>query len=131
MSNLDHIDFQSSFVLDWRMDGNDLVFEIEACLVPNHPNYMSPKPGEAMCWVTGKLVFESPIDIQGLKDTEQVSPTTDPDGSLDYGEIEALAINTRGDWIISGEFGDVIVTGSSLELHLEIENAEQGVALNR
>ena len=127
MKNLEHIDFQRSLVLGWRRDGIDPVFEIGACLTTSHPDYTRPKIGETVRWVHGELVFEFPTDIQGLKNNEQVSPSTDPDCSQDYGEIESLVKNTRGDWFISGDFGDVHVGGASLQIHFDNKNVENAL----
>ena len=122
VSDLENIDFQNSFILDWRMEGSDLVFDIEACLTQDHPSYVTPKPGEAMCWALGRLVFDSPAGIHGLKDKKQVRSTTDQDGSRDYGEIEVLAMDATGEWRMVGEFGEVTISGATISLTLEAKN---------
>ena len=119
MDDLEHIDFQKSFVLNLQMVGGDFVIDMEACLLSGHPYYTPPISGEAGCWVRGKMVFKSPSDVLGLKNNAEITSSVDLDGSQDYGEIEALAVNTHGDWGISGDFGDVIVSGSSLHIQLE------------
>lgn len=130
MNDLEYIDLQMSFVMDWRVERGNLIFEIEACLTSKHPYYSAPKANEAECWIQGKLEFESPTDIKGLKDKEDVPSTIDPDGSQDFGEIEELRAITAEQWLISGEFGEVLISDSILRIHLENTTAEQGAAGN-
>ena len=118
MENLQCIDIQKTFVLDLYKSDDALTFEIDACLLPEHPLYDTPSSGNIGYYRKGKLIFQSPSKIEGLLSKKDIKPTTDPDGSIDYGELEALAINTRGDWRICGEFGEVMIIDSNLKIEL-------------
>lgn len=48
---------------------------------------------------------------------EEVEPTVDPDGSVDYGNIDLLSLY-NGHFKLEGEFGSVIVVGGELKFKI-------------
>ena len=47
------------------------------------------------------------------------SSSTDPDGSIDYGNIDSL-IKTESDFELTGEFGNVKVEGGQLDFKIHV-----------
>jgi hypothetical protein len=54
----DGVTLTDTFVLDWKHEGDCLVFTVLASLWPGHPAYESPKPGEWTCYKRGRIVFK-------------------------------------------------------------------------
>jgi len=112
------IDLTDSFVLSWSHDGNELTFELEASIWPDSEYYSKPHNGEYTCYRKAALKFTGVQSINGLKSINLVSSTTDPDGSTDYGNIDALSQTETG-FNLSGDFGSVNIVGGELcfEVH--------------
>jgi hypothetical protein len=87
------IDLNDSFILSWKVSSNNLAFEVEASIWPESIYYQEPVADEYTCYKQASLVFENTEKITGLLNQESVKPTEDPDGSLDYGNIETLIVN--------------------------------------
>jgi hypothetical protein len=102
------IDLNDSFVLNWACENNQLTFELEASIWPESEFYYKPKEGEFTCYRKATLRLANAKSINGLKYIDSVIPTSDPDGSIDYGNIETFIQTTIG-FKLSGEFGDVSV----------------------
>ena len=111
------IDLHDSFVLSWNTKNNSIVLELEVSIWPGSSHYDAPKKNEYTCYKRGALRFNGASKIQGLKDCKEVTPSQDPDGSKDYGNIEHLSQTLTG-YELRGEFGNVIITGS--ELNFEV-----------
>ncbi len=112
------IDLTDSFVLSWSHDGNELTFELEASIWPDSEYYSKPQNGEYTCYRKAALKFTGVQSINGLKSINLVPSTTDPDGSTDYGNIDALSQTETG-FNLSGDFGSVNIVGGELcfEVH--------------
>src|SRR5687767_10843547 len=86
------IDLEDSWVLGWRRypEHAQLVFTIDASLWPGHPAYEQPPPSDHTCYKHARLIFDGVVEVNGLPAMDDVKPITDPDGSIDYGNIEGL-----------------------------------------
>ncbi|WP_284987664.1 hypothetical protein [Arthrobacter sp. fls2-241-R2A-172] len=82
---------EDSWVLDINASRGQLVITAEFVLTEEHPSYASARPGEQYCYRKGVLVFDGVTDLTW---TGQLSsrPSRDPDGSVDYGNIDSLII---------------------------------------
>jgi len=122
------VDLEDSWVLGWHLDElrKQLVFELEVSLWPAHVNYAPPKSGEYTCYKRGRLIFEDVMYLQGLLPEQEVKPSKDPEGSIDYGNIEGF--NRAGDGVyeFEGDFGKVRVNGG--RVHLEIDETHNTAA---
>lgn len=107
------IDLNDSFVLSWKLSANNLAIEVEASIWPESVYYQEPLDDEYTCYKKASLVFENTEKITGLLDIKSVKPTSDPDGSIDYGNIETLVENDSG-FLLSGAFGSVEIIGGEL-----------------
>jgi hypothetical protein len=118
MAEIQGVDLNDSWVLSWAETEDELVFQIEASLLPGHVEYTEPREGEWTCYKRATLSFIGKKRADGLRPMAEVSPTTDPDGSVDYGCIDALQRNDDGSYLLCGDFGDVTIESDGLTLHL-------------
>jgi hypothetical protein len=108
------IDLNDSFVLNWTSKNNFIVFDLEASIWPESSYYLKPKENEFTCYRKATLTFTDVTKFKGLLNKESVKPSTDLDGTKDYGEIESLS-KTNSGFNIVGDFGNVIITGGMIE----------------
>jgi hypothetical protein len=99
---------EDCFVLGWSQRSDRLVFELEASLHPGHPMHETPKGDDWACYKRATLSFEGVKAVKGLLSVSEAKATTDPDGTKDYGNIDALSATTDG-YEIAGGFGQVTV----------------------
>ena len=114
----DNILLEDTFVLSWDQGADSLTFQVLASLLQSHPNASPPASGEWACYKPGVLRFSGVTSVHGLLPHSSVTPITDPDGSVDYGTIDSLALIGRGEYRIAGEFGVVTVAARELSLVL-------------
>jgi hypothetical protein len=102
------VDLEDSFVLGWQHDhaGRRVIFELEASLWPPHPLYETPAQDRHTCYRRGRLVFDDVLRLAGLRTVVEAKSTTDPDGTVDYGNIEGLCYED-GVYRFSGDIGEV------------------------
>ncbi len=79
--------------------------------------YRVPKANEYTCYRPALLSFLGFHIITGLRPMQEVRPSVDADGRLDYGNVDALVQTTAG-YEITGDFGCVVVAGGRLEFHI-------------
>jgi hypothetical protein len=113
------IDLNDSFVLGWKQSLNELSFELKASIWPESIFYEAPKANEYTCYRKATLSFSEIKSVVGLTSIESARYSTDPDGSIDYGNIDSLDITENG-FNVVGDFGEVIITGGvfSFEIHI-------------
>ncbi|GAA3928041.1 hypothetical protein GCM10022229_22350 [Luteimonas lutimaris] len=87
----DYILLEDTFVFSWHLSTDTLTFQVLASLSQAHPAATVPAAGEWACYRSGAIEFSRVSAIRGLQSQESVVPTTDPDGSVDYGTIDGLA----------------------------------------
>lgn len=111
------IDLNDSFVLNWVQENDSLSFELEASIWPESEHYTEPKKDEYTCYRKATLGFVGVKNITGLKPKETVQSTTDPDGSVDYGNIDDLQA-LDGSFLVVGDFGSVTIEGGELRFEV-------------
>jgi hypothetical protein len=111
------IDLTDSFVMDWCFESDRLSFELEASIWPGSKYYTEPKAGEFTCYRKATLQFVGVQNVSGLKPKEEVPFSTDPDGTIDYGNIEGLEA-MDGTFSLSGDFGLVNIIGGELRFEI-------------
>ena len=116
----DGVDLEDSWVLGWHVVAghNQLVFELEASLWPGHEYYVPPSPEEHTCYKHARLIFEQVASIDRLPPVDAVKPNIDPDGSIDYGNIEGLHHAGEGVYKFGGDFGEVSVKCKGVRLEI-------------
>ncbi|GIU34406.1 hypothetical protein TUM4644_35640 [Shewanella colwelliana] len=104
------IDLYDSFVTSWNVDGSGLSFELEVSIWPESTYYSAPNENEYTCYKTGVLRFFGYSHVKGLLGQNKVRSSRDPDGSVDYGNVEYFA-KSECKFEIHGEFGKVVISG--------------------
>lgn len=112
------IDLNDSFVLDWRFEDNCLCFELQASIWPESTYFVKPKPNEYTCYRKAILQFVDTVAVTGLKPKSAVMSATDPDGSIDYGNIDTLQV-IDGGFELTGDFGNVNISGGKLRFEIQ------------
>ena len=105
-----------SYVLDIQASRGLLAITMEFALAPDHPSYSPALPGEQYCYRKGVLVFEG---VTELNWTGQLTswPSQDPDGSIDYGNIDALVIDGNH-YTLEGGLGTIDLHATSIRVTL-------------
>ena len=114
----DNILLEDTFVLSWHQASTSLTFNVLASLLQSHPEASPPARDEWACYRSGVIQFSGVSSVDGLLRQESVKPTTDPDGSVDYGCIDDLSLVRPGEYRIAGEFGVVTVAARGVSLVL-------------
>ncbi|MCL1036278.1 hypothetical protein L2750_03825 [Shewanella submarina] len=100
------VELNDTFVLSWGFQSDILTLNLLVSLWPESPHYEPPKEHEFTCYKEGKLIFHAVPSVEGFKPMEDVLPTEDPDGSVDYGSIDDLYEDGNGTWLIASDFGE-------------------------
>ena len=111
------IDLNDSFVLSWVQEADLLRFELEASIWPDSVYYSKPEDDEYTCYRKATLMFRGVQSTVGLKPIDSVPSTTDPDGTVDFGNIETLS-QTENGFQLSGDFGSVNIVGGELRFEV-------------
>ena len=110
--SLSNFYLEDSYVLSIDELARSLIFELEAVLTKNHPQYEEPKNGEQYCYRKVLLRFFSADSIEWL-DSSFIG-FIDSTGDLDYGNIDSF-VSDDGAYILSGDWGRVIIRGGEVE----------------
>jgi len=110
LENFRGIDLNDSFIMSWELSTEQLFFEFEASIWPESMFYATPKANEYTCYRKATLSFSEIESVNGLTLMESDRYATDPDGSIDYDNIDSLSMTNHGFNLI-GDFGEVIITG--------------------
>lgn len=95
-----------SWVLAVETDSTKVCFVLDAVLMPEHPRYAPPKPGEQHAYarlrwcLAGEVLWNDGPNL--------VRPATDASGELDYGHIDAWFEESGVDYL-EGDFGVVTI----------------------
>jgi hypothetical protein len=106
---------EDSWVLEVSPSAHGIAFHLDVVLVPGHPSYEAPRPGEQYCYRTAWLDLASDqvieLELSGRR------PTTDPDGSGDYGNIDRLEFDQHQQrWVIEGDWGRATIHAPTVAL---------------
>ncbi|MCP1444011.1 hypothetical protein J3D54_003143 [Pseudomonas sp. GGS8] len=110
--SLSNFYLEDSYVLSIDEIEGSLIFELEAVLTKNHPQYEEPKNGEQYCYRKVLLRFFSADSIEWLD--RRLIGFVDRTGDLDYGNIDSF-VKDDGAYILSGDWGRVIIRGGEVE----------------
>lgn len=116
--DLAEIYLEDSWVLDVGVRAGALVFDLDAVLTERHPRYRPPRPAEMYCYHRARLVIRSPRPISFRRSGRP--PSRDPDGELDYGNIDVFAPDDDASrWSLDGDWGEAVVDSPTVELGLD------------
>ena len=115
MDSMDGVDLQDSFILGWTVSENEFFIQLEASIWPSSVHYTKPKPNEYTCYKKAVLTFSDFTYIESVKEQSEITPTTDLDSSLDYGNIDSFS-KTESGFFISACFGSVTINSGKVVL---------------
>jgi hypothetical protein len=106
---------EDSFVLQITAEPREVRFSLDIVLVPSHPEYHPPEPGEHHCYRRATLTFFLVSELSWRDQT--VGPSSDASGELDYGNIDTF--EWSGDsYHLTGDWGTMVVRAESIKLML-------------
>lgn len=111
------IDLFDSFVSSWSNKVSIFKIKLEVSIWPESKFYSKTVSDEYTCYKSGVLEFNNFSSIKGNIPIESVKPTTDPDGTLDYGNIEYF-VKEKDGFEIHGEFGKVFIKSGTFEFRI-------------
>lgn len=109
---------EDSWVLEVLPSAQGTAFRLEVVLTAPHPLYEAPRPGEQYCYRTAwlDLASDQPIEIE----LSGRSPTTDLDGSEDYGNIDRFELDPNEQrWVIEGDWGRATIKDPSVTVRFD------------
>lgn len=111
---LNGIYLEDSYVLGISASRGLLTIEGEFVLTEEHPYFTADHPGESYCYRRGIMVFEG---VTSLIWTEQLeaAPSKDPDGSIDYGNIDSLTVEGNN-YLLEGDLGKIDLHAGSVRM---------------
>lgn len=108
---------EDSYVLAIAATPGHLAIDLEVVLTPQHPQYSAYHPGEQHCYQHGRLLFDGVTELQWTGQNRP--PARDLSGESDYGNIDSWRLGDENRHILSGDFGTIKLTASSVKLLLD------------
>jgi hypothetical protein len=112
---------EDSWVLELRRTSTGLVFELDAHLTSEHPQHGPPALNEWACYRRGHLTIDS--DRPAVLVRSETRPTTDPDGTIDYGNIDTFEASAEIDgahtWQLAGDWGQALVINPKVSFRVQ------------
>ena len=112
------LNLEDTFVLAWHRFSEALTFHVLASLLPEHPESSPPTEGEWACYRAGLVHFFGVTSVEGLVAQASVAFATGASGEVDYGCIDGLSLGGPGQYLVSGEFGNVSLAAQGLAVVL-------------
>lgn len=103
---LDNVSLEDSWFLDARLSLSSFAILMDVALLPGHPDYRTPGPGEAFCSRRGWLVFDGLAEFHLYRGIDE--PTPDPDGTQDWGNLYVADLN-GGRLRLESNYGVIIL----------------------
>ena len=111
------IDLNDSFILGWRHEGQNVIFELEASIWSESEHYLPPQPGEYRCYRRATLAFKNIRECIGLPPMGSAPKATDATGEIDFGNIDSLQILNDG-FSVEGDFGTANIKGGEFDFEV-------------
>lgn len=104
LPGFEHVLLEESYVLDIEVQPGLVEFTVELLLLPEHPEYRAPVPGERACFRDATITFPS---VRALHRTGQgARPARDASGTLDFGSVDSMT-GTDDGYRVLGDWGDI------------------------
>ncbi|MBD1828392.1 hypothetical protein NDI47_22810 [Microcoleus vaginatus GB1-A2] len=105
---------------------------LEAVLTENHSLYTQPLPGEQYCYRRMTVNFPHPQTYDLV--LNNISPIADPDGGVDYGNIDEF-FRADDKYYLRGEWGELTIVSDPPilldENYLIVRNGENFIQINK
>ena len=115
LEGFDGFYLEDSYLLGTQESHDAIAFGLLAVLTELHPAYRAPGPEEAHCYRDARLVFSGCTHLRWRR--RDFKPIQDPDGSMDYGNIDAFFL-ADGVYHLSGEWGEVEIEAEVCRIDL-------------
>lgn len=106
---------EDGWVLDIVARPGVITISLDVVLLPEHPDYQAPLPGERYCYRRGELRFEKVSVLHWVG--QGLPPARDASGESDYGGVDSFEFD-RDSYRIVGDFGEISVRAESLRIEL-------------
>lgn len=100
------VDLTQSFVLSWEFKADSLLIDLDLALCPEHAFYEEPRPSEAACFRPAMLEFPDCTEITNPL-VRNATGNKEVAGILAHGKINNFKLVADGEYVLSGEFGDI------------------------
>ncbi|MFE1292762.1 hypothetical protein [Streptomyces sp. NPDC058751] len=98
---------EDSYVLDVAVHPGILTLQLDLLLLPSHPEWRHPLPGERACFRPATIVFPRVRDVrwtgQGV-----VKPAIGASGTLDFGSVDSLT-RDADNYMLLGDWGKILL----------------------
>jgi hypothetical protein len=128
----ENIYLEDSYVLSIN-DKTSIQILLEAVLTENHSLYTQPLPEEQYCYRRMSLNFPYPQTYDLV--LNNISPIAEPDGSVDYGNIDEF-FSADGKYYLRGEWGELTIVSDppllfDVENYLIVKNGDNFIEINK
>jgi hypothetical protein len=113
----ENVILEDSHVLDILVRPAVLLLKLDVLLLPGHPEYRLPAPGERACFRQATVVFSS---IRELHWTGQsvITPAIDASGTTDYGSVDSLT-SVDDSYRFLGDWGEINLQSDTPSLSID------------
>jgi hypothetical protein len=128
----ENIYLEDSYVLSMNAKVSIQIL-LEAVLTKNHPLYTPALSGEQYCYRRMTVNFPHPQTYDLV--LNNISPIADPDGSVDYGNIDEF-FRADDKYYLRGEWGELTIVSDppiifDVENYLIVKNGENFIEINK
>ena len=109
-----HVYLEDSYVLRISEDENELVFDIDFVLREMHPLFKLHGAEEKYCYHKGLLIFSNISSLKWV--SKNMVSFKDLSGDEDYGNIDVLKRNNKGEYFIEGDWGSLVLNSAYVSL---------------
>jgi hypothetical protein len=132
LPGFENIYLEDSYVLSINANTISIKILLEAVLTENHPLYTPALSGEQYCYRQMTVYFPHPQTYDLV--LNNISAIADPDGSVDYGNIDVFFM-ADDKYYLRGEWGEVTIVSDPPRLvdenYLIVRNGENFIQINK
>ena len=132
LPGFENIYLEDSYVLSINANTISIQILLEAVLTENHPLYTPALSGEQYCYRQMTVYFPHPQTYDLV--LNNIRPIADPDGSVDYGNIDDFFMEDDK-YYLRGEWGELTIVSDPPRLvdenYLIVRNGENFIQINK
>jgi hypothetical protein len=132
LPGFENIYLEDSYVLSINANTISIKILLEAVLTENHPLYTPALSGEQYCYRQMTVYFPHPQTYDLV--LNNISAIADPDGSVDYGNIDDFFM-ADDKYYLRGEWGELTIVSDPPRLvdenYLIVRNGENFIQINK
>lgn len=116
------LDVQDTWVDKIRVTAHTLSFDVEFSLLPSHPLYADPLPGEWTCYRRGRLAVEGFGALSWKAGPHPIHAEAGADGRQDFDAFDSILVDGTS-LTFYGAWGAIVTDGGSLVVHIDEDKA--------